>query len=60
VENVIENGLPLIQVQTQPLVLVSPPSQNPVRHSIRLKVKGLNGGSSKPRSQALTGCPIMA
>jgi hypothetical protein len=60
VEHVVDNGLLLIQVQIQPLVLVSPPSQNSVRCSIHLKVKGLNGSASKTLSQAITGSSIMA
>jgi hypothetical protein len=50
VENIVAEGLPLIPVSTKPVVLASPPSQNPVRRSIRLKVKGLNDDTFKTRS----------
>jgi hypothetical protein len=50
----------LIQDQEHALVLLSaPPSQSQVRRSIRLKVKGLNGGTSKYRSQPHSGSPLM-
>jgi hypothetical protein len=56
-----QSGLSLIQDQEHALVLLSPPpSQSQVRHSIRLKVKGLNGGTFKNRSQPHSGSPLMA
>jgi hypothetical protein len=55
-----EGGLPLIQAQQQAMVLILPLSQNHVRRSIRLKIKGLNGGVSKSLSHTKSSSILMA
>jgi hypothetical protein len=55
-----DKGLPLIQAESQAMILVSPPNQNYVRRSIRLKVKGLNRGVSKSISHTKSCSILMA
>jgi hypothetical protein len=42
------------------VLLSPPPSQSQVRRNIRLKVKGLNGGTFKIRSQSHSGSLLLA